>query len=89
MIIFDTFSEFWEKTHCPTCHAINWVYQSHSERVYPDEKHAVRCRICKTICWLGSREDFEDRFGGELEDHTIEEVEADYLVVEEGLEGPT
>lgn len=41
--------EFWLRIECPFCKAMNWVYQSHSQRDYYGGEDVTVCKCYKCI----------------------------------------
>jgi hypothetical protein len=82
------FYEYWRCGHCPKCESLNWIYDSHSQRHYPDIRDGCKCFKCGHKFFLGEKDEFDIRYGGELEDHTVEQVLEEYFDYYDGREDP-
>jgi len=82
------FYEFWRKAHCPRCNAVNWIYDSHSQRHYPDIRDGVKCHACTHLFWTGEKSEFLIRYGGELEEHSLDTILEEYFDYNEGKPNP-
>ncbi len=85
---FQTFYEFWRKAYCPKCDQINWIYDSHSQRHYPDIVDGVKCHSCSHLFWVGDKEEFQARYGLDLEECAIEEFLDERFSYRDGRDSP-
>lgn len=69
------FYEFWRKVRCPSCTVCNWIYDSHSQRHYPDIRDGVKCHSCCHIFWCGERAELMARHSIDFEEgRAIEDI---------------
>lgn len=61
-----------------------WVYQSHSQRAYPQIYYACKCYNCTQIYWFADREEFGLRYHNEIEEEGIDKVMNNYLEYYDG-----
>jgi hypothetical protein len=79
---------YWREVLCPECTKSNWIYDSHSQRAYPDIPNACECHNCGHKFFLGDQNEFEARFLSEIEEYGIERTLAEYVSYEKGLPSP-
>lgn len=83
------FCEFWRKGSCPKCKKANWLYDSHSQRAYPDIRDGCRCWNCKKIFWMDSKDEFDIRYRDYLEDNDMDTIMEEYVDHHDGRESPS
>jgi len=82
------FYEFWRKVGCPQCKAENWIYDSHSQRHYPYIPNGCECHACKNRFFVGDLDDFNIRYGDDIEELGLEKALETYLDCERGRKSP-
>lgn len=83
------FFEFWRKIRCPKCEAVNWMYDSHSQRNYPYIPNGCECHKCSNRFFVGDRGEFDARYSYEIEESGLEKALEDYLDCMRGEPNPS
>lgn len=78
------FFEFWRRVPCPKCQASNWMYDSHSQRHYPQIYDCCECHTCSNKFFVGEKRDFEIIHSNELEDYGLETTIAEHMTCVKG-----
>jgi len=60
MAAYQPFIEYWQKHRCPRCEAVNWTYETHSERAYSSGVQRCKCHACHKPYWLMNSTDAKE-----------------------------
>ncbi len=88
MFHIEEFFEFWRKVNCPKCKVANWIYDSHSQRAYPDIHDGCECHACGNQFFAGEKKEFEIRYINELEEYGLEKTMAEHFSCIKGRKSP-
>lgn len=73
---FKNYFEFYLKIYCPKCNEPNWIYNSHSLRIYAEDVEGCECHNCQNIFWIGDEEEFCFRY---LKDEKLEDLKEEEI----------
>jgi len=83
-----SFFEYWRKVACPSCKTINWIYDSHSERHYPNIPQGCECYVCQNKFWLGDEDSLKEEYWTEFEEEGIDYVLDEIINYDKGRPNP-
>ena len=84
----EEYYQFWRCVTCPECKTENWLYDSHSQRHYPYIPSGCECFNCRNKFFVGSQDEFNVRFGNEIEDYGLDKTIDEYLDCAVGRSDP-